>query len=271
MSAYSAASALQPRAAREFSRGCPKNLSGSSACAHDCTWVQGRCRFGSSSRKRLRPSPRRAMRSSATRGAPAGLYFGRNVIRSVSLPSAEREMYFSVSWISIAVHPEALHEIPLLFALLVAPPVVSTTEISTLVPRQTGIRLAVFLSSSGLTMFPVCRMSAKSPKVGELRSSSCGPSARGRSDQAFGIDVRNRMGAASVTGRFRRRRAVRATAARGCSKILSGAPGMLLRCNLCAACKAFRRAFRCLQTPRRDVARHEVGTALALLAGRRKP
>ncbi len=76
-------------------------------------------------------------------------------MRSVSFPSAELEMYFSVPWMFDTLHREESHEIPLLIALVIGPPLVSNVKMLTLVPRQTGIRLAVILSKPGSMMFPV--------------------------------------------------------------------------------------------------------------------
>ncbi len=76
-------------------------------------------------------------------------------MRSVSFPSTDLEMYFSVPWMFDTLHREESHEIPLLIALVIGPPLVSNVEMLTLVPRQTGIRLAVTLSKPGSMMFPV--------------------------------------------------------------------------------------------------------------------
>ena len=53
------------------------------------------------------------------------------------------------------VHPALSQKIPLLLSVFVAPPVVSKTDTVTLVPRQTGMRLAVNFSRPAFTMFPV--------------------------------------------------------------------------------------------------------------------
>jgi hypothetical protein len=56
------------------------------------------------------------------------------VIRSVSVPSAEREMYFSFACRLLTVQPEALQLIPALLAVLTGLPVASVTAMLTLVP-----------------------------------------------------------------------------------------------------------------------------------------
>ena len=76
----------------------------------------------------------------------------------MSFPSAEREMYFTVPWISEIVHPEESQEIPLPtepLMVLLGSPVVSNVKIFTTVPSQTEIRVAFVLSKPGLMMFPV--------------------------------------------------------------------------------------------------------------------
>ena len=71
-------------------------------------------------------------------------------MRSVSFPSAEREMYFTVPWISEIVHPEESQEIPLPtepLMVLLGSPVVSNVKMLSSVPSQTRIRVAFTLSS----------------------------------------------------------------------------------------------------------------------------
>ncbi len=71
-------------------------------------------------------------------------------MRSVSLPSAEREMYFTVPATLAIVHPDESQENPPPTAPLtelLGSPVVSNVEIVTAVPSQTRIRVALILSS----------------------------------------------------------------------------------------------------------------------------
>ena len=74
-------------------------------------------------------------------------------MRSVSLPSEETDLYFSVTFTG-PLQPEP-SQVRLPPAMLVAPPVVSDTTAVTIVPAQTGIRCAVDLRELGSTMFPV--------------------------------------------------------------------------------------------------------------------
>jgi hypothetical protein len=71
-------------------------------------------------------------------------------MRSVSLPSAEREMYFTVPSTLEIMHPDESQEnppptVPLM--VLLGSPVVSNVEMITSVPSQTRIRVADILSS----------------------------------------------------------------------------------------------------------------------------
>ena len=80
------------------------------------------------------------------------------MIRSVSDPSPEREMYFCVVWMLNTWHPKLKHSIGLLFALLSAwpfTPVESLTTAVTVDPRQTVILCALELRNSASTMLPV--------------------------------------------------------------------------------------------------------------------
>ena len=65
-------------------------------------------------------------------------YWGRRVIRSVSVPSAETDLYFSVTLTAPTMQPAALHEIlPLPIFVLSTEPV---TAMVTPEPAQTGMR-----------------------------------------------------------------------------------------------------------------------------------
>jgi hypothetical protein len=80
-------------------------------------------------------------------------YLGSKVIRSVSLPSEETDLYFSVA-LTAPEQPDESHE-RLPSAVLMGVPVMSVTLTFTSVPAQTGIRWAVSPSESGSTMFPM--------------------------------------------------------------------------------------------------------------------
>ncbi len=104
--------------------------------------------------RELRPEP--GIRRPAERVCPR--YFsGRIVIRSVSLPSAEREMYFTLAVTFAATHPELLQTIPGLFGVLLGVPVESVTVTLTELPRQTVSLLTFRPSEVGSMMFPAIR------------------------------------------------------------------------------------------------------------------
>jgi hypothetical protein len=78
---------------------------------------------------------------------------GRRVIRSVSLPSEETDLYFSVTD-TVPLQPFESHE-RLPPAVLVGVPLLSDTITVTFVPAHTGMRDAVVPREPGSTMFPV--------------------------------------------------------------------------------------------------------------------
>jgi hypothetical protein len=75
------------------------------------------------------------------------------VVRSVSLPSAETDLYFSVAF-TVPKQPAELH-VRLPLAVFIGVPVESVTPMSTCVPAQTGMRWAVSPSEPGSTMLPL--------------------------------------------------------------------------------------------------------------------
>ena len=75
-------------------------------------------------------------------------------MRSLSVPSLEVAMYFSVLRIISTTHVFPLQLIPSLFDVTIGVPVVSVTVTFTRVPSQTGMRLSFSPSELGFTMLP---------------------------------------------------------------------------------------------------------------------
>ena len=71
------------------------------------------------------------------------VYCGANAMRSVSVPSAETDLYPAGAINAGTVHPVDVHLIPGVRAVLVGVPVLSMIPTFTLAPLQRAIRYAV--------------------------------------------------------------------------------------------------------------------------------